>query len=176
MLHALFRAHRAVTQLKSMNLKAYFVLAPLFAVLPLPGYAQTAAHPGAERALERIVLEQDFGEDLKFYSREVVTFAENPRVQGLNGLMFMRWKGAEPATEVVASVQWFEETSDLLPFYRAGKASQVRGLLPIGDTVIWKTGENSCLWTDGEHFVVGLGGSPALAANRSWPGAAETPC
>ena len=36
------------------------------------------------------------------------------------------------------------------------------GGLPIGDTVIWKTDEHSYLWTDGEHFVVGLGGSPAL--------------
>jgi hypothetical protein len=34
-------------------------------------------------------------------------------------------------------------------------------LLAIADTVIWKTGEQSYLWTDGEHFVVGLGGSPA---------------
>jgi hypothetical protein len=144
-----------------MNLRVFIIFAPLFALLPLQGYGQAAPHPGAERALERIVLEQDFGDDLKFYSREVVTIAENPKVRGLNGLMFMRWKGAEPATEVVASVQWFEDTSDLLPFYRAEKARTGRGLLPIADTVIWKTGENSYLWTDGEHFVVGLGGSPA---------------
>lgn len=144
-----------------MNLRVFIFVAPLFALLPLQGYAQTEPHPGAERALKRIVLDQDFGDGLKLYSREVVTMAENARVRGLNGLMFMRWKGAEPASEIVASVQWFEETSDLLPFYRAERTRTGRGLLPIGDTVIWKTGENSYLWTDGEHFVVGLGGSPA---------------
>ena len=144
-----------------MNLRVFLTFAPLFALFPLQGCAQTTPHPGAEKALERIVLEKDFGDDLKFYSREVVTIAENSKVRGLHGLMFMRWKGAEPATEVVASVQWFEETSDLLSFYRAEKTRTGRGLLPIGDTVIWKTGENSYLWTDGEHFVAGIGGSPA---------------
>jgi hypothetical protein len=144
-----------------MNIKVFFIFAPLLVLLSLQGYAQTAAHPGAEKALEQIVLEQDFGDDLKFHSREAATFADNPRVPGLNGLMFMRWKGANPATEIVASLQWFEETIDLLPFYRAERARTARGLLSIGNTVIWKTGEQSYLWTDGEHFVVGLGGSPA---------------
>ena len=143
-----------------MRSPVFFILASLFALTSLQGHAQTAPHPGAEKALARIVLERDFGDDLKFDSREVVTIDENPRVRGLNGLMFMRWKGADTQAKVVASVQWFEETSDLLPFYRAEKARTVRGLLAIGDTVIWKTSENSYLWTDGEHFVVGLGGSP----------------
>jgi len=144
-----------------MSFRVLFILAPLFALLSLQGYAQTTPHPGAEKALERIVLERDFGDNLRFHSREVITVAENPKVPGLNGLMFMRWKGATPTIEVVASVQWFEDTSDLLPFYRAEKARTGRGIVPIGDAVIWKTGENSYLWTDGEHFVVGLGGSPA---------------
>ena len=144
-----------------MSSRVFFIVAPLFALLSLPGYAQTAPPPGAEKALERIVLERDFGDNLRFHSREVITIAENPKVPGLNGLMFMRWKGAVPATEVVASVQWFEKTSDLLTFYRAEKVRTGQGLLAIGDTVIWRTGEHSYLWTDGEHFVVGLGGSPA---------------
>lgn len=144
-----------------MNIRVFFIFAPLLALLSLQGYAQIPAHPGAEKALGQIVLEQDFGDDLKFHSREAATFADNPRVPGLNGLIFMRWKGANPATEIVASVQWFEETTDLLPFYRAEKARTARGLLSMGSTVIWKTGEQSYLWTDGEHFVVGLGGSPA---------------
>jgi hypothetical protein len=143
-----------------MNCRVVCIFAPLLTLLSLQGYAQTQVHPEAETALRRIVLERDFGDSLKFHSRESVTFAENPRVPGLNGLLFMRWKGADPATEVVASVQWFEETSDLLPFYRAERARTGRGLLPVGDTVVWKTGEHSYLWTDGEHFVVGLGGSP----------------
>jgi hypothetical protein len=144
-----------------MRFRFFFIFAPLFALLSMHGNAQTAPHPGAKKAMERIVLERDFGDNLKFHSREVITIAENSKVPGLNGLMFMRWKGAAPAMEVVASVQWFEDTSDLLHFYRAEKARTGRGLLPIGDTVIWKTGDNSYLWTDGEHFVVGLGGSPA---------------
>lgn len=144
-----------------MKIRVSFILATLLALLSLQGYAQTAAHPGAEKALEQIVLERDFGDDLKFHSREAATFADNPRVPGLNGLIFMRWKGSNSATEIVASVQWFEETSDLLPFYHAERARSARGLLTIGNTVIWRTGEQSYLWTDGEHFVVGLGGSPA---------------
>ena len=145
-----------------MNHRVSRIFALLFALLSLRGYAQTTPHPAAEQALEQIVLEQDFGDNLKFHSREAVTFADNSRVRGLNGLMFVRWKGAEPATEIVASVQWFEETSDLLSFYRAERARTGRGLLPIGDTIVWKTGEHSYLWTDGEHFVIGLGGSPAV--------------
>lgn len=144
-----------------MRFRIFSILAPLFALLSLQGYAQTAPHPGAERAMAGIVLERDFGDNLKFHSREVITIAENREVPGLNGLMFMRWKGATPAMEVIASVQWFEDTSDLLHFYRAEIARAGRGLLPIGDTVIWKTGEHSYLWTDGAHFLIGLGGSPA---------------
>ena len=144
-----------------MNFSVSFILLPLFALLPLQGYAQAAPHPGAEKALERIVLERDFGDNLKFDSREAITIKDNSRVPGLNGLMFVRWKGPDPTIEVVASLQWFEKTSDLLPFYRAQKARVAQGLLAVGDTVIWKIGEDGYLWTDGEHFVVSLGGSPA---------------
>lgn len=144
-----------------MQLSVSLFLSILVALLAPQGHAQPTPHPGAEKALERIVLEEDFGNNLVFHSREVVTMAENPSVQGLNGLLFLRWKGVDPSREIVASVQWFEKTDDLLIFYRAERARVGRGLLPIGDTVIWKTGKSSYLWTDGEHFVVGLGGSPA---------------
>jgi len=72
----------------------------------------------------------------------------------------MRRKGANPATEVVGSVQWFKKTSDLLLFFRAEKARMQGGLLSIADKVIWKTSEHRYLWTEGENFMVGLGGSP----------------
>lgn len=144
-----------------MFMRILFIVATLLAVLSPEVHAQPAPHPDAEKAQERIVLEQDFGRGLELYSRESVTMAENPTVPGLNGLLFMRWRGAEPAAEVVASVQWIEETSDLLEFYRAEKARTQRGLLATGDTVVWKTSESSYLWTDAEHIVVGLGGSPA---------------
>ena len=144
-----------------MSFRVFVIFAPLFTLLSMQAYAQTATHPGAEKALGRIVLERDFGDNLRFHSREVTTIEENTKVRGLNGLMFMRWKGSDPEMEVVASVQWFEDTSDLLPFYRAQKARTGQGLLTVGDTVIWRTGKHSYLWTDGEHFVVGLGGSPA---------------
>ncbi len=144
-----------------MKLRAFCLLAPLVMLSSAQTYGQSPPHPGAEKALERIILEQDFGDSLIFHSREAATFASNPKVTGLNGLLFMRWKGTDPAVEVVASVQWFEQASDLLAFYRAEKARTARGLRAISDTVIWKTSEQSYLWTDGKHFVVGIGGSPA---------------
>lgn len=142
-------------------MRLFVCIALVCALFPLQGYAEVAAHPGAEKALARIVLDENFGDDLEFHSKEVVTMAENSRVPGLNGLMFVRWKGADPATEITASVQWFEKTKDLMPFYRTERTRLGRGLLPIGDSVIWKTGENSYLWTDGAHFIVGLSGRPA---------------
>lgn len=124
-------------------------------------HAQGSPHPGAEQALARIVLEKDFGDGLKLQSREAVTFATNPQVPGLNGLLFMRWNGADPADQITASVQWFEETSDLLAFYTAERARAAQGLQMVGGTVVWKTSEQSYLWTDGGHFMVSIGGSPA---------------
>ncbi len=142
-----------------MNVRAFFIVTLLFALLAPRCYGQTAPHSGASEAFERIVLERDFGNNLKFHSREALTFEENPIVPGLNGLMFIRWKGADPEIEVIASVLWFDETNDLLQSYRAETARSGLVLLPIGDTVIWKTSEHGYLWTDGEHFLVGLGGS-----------------
>lgn len=121
---------------------------------------QPAGHPGAEQALARIVLERDFGADLRFHSRDVVTMAENTRVPGLNGLMFMRWRGEDVGTEVTASVQWFEDTALMLSFYRNEKARRGFSLAPIGDTVVWTDRESVFAWTDGAHFVVSLGGAP----------------
>jgi hypothetical protein len=123
--------------------------------------AQPAKHAGAEKALARIVLEKDFGDDLKFHSREVVTLAQNDRVPGLNGLMFMRWKGDTPGTEVMASVKWFEKKNDLLKFYANSKARPDYRLGEFEGTTLWKIGQNGYSWTDGEHFLVSLGGAPA---------------
>lgn len=116
-------------------------------------------HAGAEEAMEKIVLEKDFGE-LKFHLREFVTMAQNDRVPGLNGLMFMRWKGDTPGTEVMASVQWFEEKEDLIDFYAKSTKRADHELGKLGDTILWEIGESGYLWTDGEHFLVSLGGSP----------------
>ena len=116
-------------------------------------------HPGAEEAMAKVVLDKDFG-DLKFRSREVVTIARNDKVPGLNGLMFMKWKGA-PDTEVMASVQWFEKKDDLLKFYAESSKGAVYKLGEFDGTTLWKIGEAGYLWTDGEHFLVSLGGSPA---------------
>lgn len=143
------------------RLKNAFLIVSLLALLAPQGHAQTSKHPGAEAALARIVLERDFGDGLQFQSREAVTLAENTTVPGLHGLLFMRWTGASPDIEVMASVQWFQNREDLLRFYRAEKKRSTRGLRSIGNTVIWRTGDNSYLWTDGEHFVIGIGGSPA---------------
>lgn len=119
-----------------------------------------APHPLAEKAMEKIVLKKDFGENLKFHSREVVTMLQNDRVPGLNGLMFMRWKGDDPGTEVMASVQWFEKKEDLLKFYAPTTKRKDYKLGELDSTSLWMIGENGYSWTDGEHFLVSLGGSP----------------
>lgn len=110
--------------------------------------------------MEKIVLKKDFGENLKFHSREVVTMVQNDRVPGLNGLMFMRWKGDDPETEVMASVQWFEKKEDLLKFYASNTKKKDYKLGELDGTSLWVIGEDGYLWTDGQHFLVTLGGSP----------------
>lgn len=120
---------------------------------------ESAKHPGAEKAMAKIVLKRDFGA-LKFRSRQVVTIAQNDKVPGLNGLMFMKWKGG-PGTEVMASVQWFAKKDDLLTFYAKSKKRADYKLGKFEKTTLWKIGEAGYLWTDGEHFLVSLGGSPA---------------
>jgi hypothetical protein len=110
--------------------------------------------------MAKIVLEKDFG-DLKFRSRQVVTIARNDRAPGLNGLMFMKWKGNAAGTEVMASVQWFEEKGDLFRFYAESKKGADYKLREFDGTTLWKIGESGYSWTDGEHFLVSLGGSPA---------------
>jgi hypothetical protein len=74
--------------------------------------------------------------------------------------MFMRWKGDAPGTEVMASVQWFEKKDDLLKFYASATKREDCTLGKFDGTTIWKIGKNGYLWTDGEHFLVSLGGSP----------------
>lgn len=135
-------------------------LAVLFSPDASAQQGKPAPHPQAEEAMEKIVLKKDFGENLKFHSREVVTMLQNDRVPGLNGLMFMRWKGDEPGTEVMASVQWFEEKDDLLKFYAPTTKRKDYKLGEFDGTALWMIGENGYSWTDGEHFLVSLGGSP----------------
>lgn len=110
--------------------------------------------------MEKIVLKKDFGEKLKFHSREVVTMLQNDRVPGLNGLMFMRWKGNDPGAEVMVSVQWFEKKDDLLKFYGPTTKRKDYKLGELDGKSLWMIGENGYSWTDGEHFLVSLGGSP----------------
>ena len=90
---------------QTMHYQVTFILTTLLALISSSAVAQPAKHPEAEKALARIVLKKDFGDDLRFHSREVVTIARNDGVPGLNGLMFVRWKGDNPGTEVMASVQ-----------------------------------------------------------------------
>lgn len=119
-----------------------------------------APHPEAEKAMEKIVLKKDFGEKLRFRSREVVTMLKNDRVPGLNGLMFMRWTGADSETGVLASVQWFEKRDGLLKFYAQTTKNDDHILVEFDGVSLWKIGEAGYSWTDGEHFLVSLAGSP----------------
>lgn len=155
------------------RLVAVVAIVPILGALSLltgpHAAAQPAEHPGAEQALAEIVLEQDFGDDLRFRSREVVTLAENDRVPGLNGLMFMRWGGERTDTEITASVQWFEKKENLLAFYEETKKRRYE-LGEFGGTTLWKIGDAGYSWTDGEHFLVSLAGSPAPPPEmvRAW--------
>jgi hypothetical protein len=135
-------------------------LSLLFSSVTLAQPSKPGPHPQAEIAMAKIVLHKDFGEDLKFHSREVATILRNDRVPGLNGLMFMRWKGDDSGAQVMASVQWFEVRADLLKFYQATTKRNDYKLEAFGDTTLWKIGTNGYSWTDGEHFVLSLVGSP----------------
>ncbi len=121
--------------------------------------AQPEKHPEAEKAMAKIVLQKDFGKQLKFHSREVVTVARNDKVPGLNGLMFMYWWGDAGIT-IKASVVWFEKKDDLLKFYASTTQGNDYKLGEFNGTRIWKMGKDGYTWTDGEHFMVSLGGPP----------------
>tara|TARA_B110000483_G_scaffold139508_1_gene166643 strand:- start:649 stop:1179 length:531 start_codon:yes stop_codon:yes gene_type:complete len=121
---------------------------------------QPRPHSEAEKAMAGIDLERDFGPQLKFHSREIVTMAINNQILGMNGLMSMRWRGDDPHTEITASVQWFEHRSDLLNFYAEGVNRDGFQLGQINGAVVWEIGEHGFSWTDGEHFLVSLIGSP----------------
>lgn len=144
-----------------MHSKPLTILGTLTVLLSSSAWAQPPKHPGAEKAMAKIVLEKDFGDHLKFHSRQVVTMAHNDKAPGLNGLLFMRWKGDAPGTEVMASVQWFEKKKDLLAFYDQSKKREDYKLGEFDGTKVWRIGEAGYSWTDGEHFLVSLGGSPA---------------
>lgn len=125
----------------------------------LPVVAQSDRHAEAEVALEHIVFHHQFA-GLELAHREIITFTENPKVKGMNGLLLMRWRGESASVEVTASVQWFEKTADLLDFYRGSQRPKILGLKSIDKRVVWKTENAGYFWTDSEHFVVGLIGSP----------------
>lgn len=143
-----------------MNHRIAAILATVATLFSTTGFAQPTPHPGAEEAMAKLVLERDFGEGLRFHSREVVTVAQNDAVPGLNGLMFMRWKGDASGTEVTASVQWFEHRDDLLAFYAQATAREDYALGRFADTTVWQIGEAGYAWTDGAHFLVSMAGSP----------------
>ncbi len=140
------------------------ILTMLFAVSAVAQQKQEK-HLEADKALAKFIdLEQDFGEKLKFHSREVVTMAVNDKVPGLNGLMFMRWKGDAPNHAVLASVQWFEKKEDLLKFYASSTKQEIYKLGAFEGTSVWKINEDGgggYSWTDGEHILVSLGGAPS---------------
>lgn len=122
--------------------------------------AQPPKHPLAEKALARLVLKQDYGDELKLRSREVVTTAKNKGVPGLNGLMFASWKGEAAGTEILASVQWFEKKANLIEFYTKTKKRADYKLTEFNGTTLWRIGNAGYSWTDGEHFLISLGGNP----------------
>lgn len=122
--------------------------------------AQPEEHPEANKAIGKIVLQKNYGE-LKFHSRDFVTMTKNDRVQGLNGLMFLNWFGGAPDTRVSAEVLWFEKKDDLLKFDASKPKGNDSKLEEINGVRIWKMGADGYSWTDGEHFLVSVGGPPS---------------
>ena len=121
--------------------------------------AQPEKHPEAEKAMAKIALQKDFGKELKFHSRDVVTMTKNDKVPGLNGLMFLNWFGGAPDTKVSAEVLWFEKKDDLIKFFTSRTKGNDLKLDEFNGTKIWNIGEDDYAWTDGEHFMVSLVGS-----------------
>ena len=142
------------------------VFATLSVLISSGAAAQPPKHPEAEKALAKIVFENDFGDGLKLHSRQVVTMAQNDRVPGLNGLMFIEWEGDDADTGVMASVQWFEKKKDLLTFYAQSHKRKDYELGKFDETILWNIldenrKEIGYSWTDGEHLLVSMGGSPS---------------
>ncbi len=145
-----------------MHTKLLTILGTLSVLFSTGAFAQQgmpATHPQAEKAMAKIVLKKDFSNNLKFHSRKVVTMLKNDGAPGLNGLLFMKWKGG-PGNSVTASVQWFEKKDDLLNFYTLATKRKDHQLGGFDGTTLWKISENGYSWTDGEHFLVSLAGSP----------------
>lgn len=118
-------------------------------------------HPRAAQALEKAVPEQNFGK-LHLEKHEVVTVRDNRQVPGLNGLMFVYYK-SDGGRQIMLSVQWFEETKDLLAFYESQLKEQIKQLPELKKrefdmNVIWSEGDKAYFWTDRKHFAVGMGG------------------
>jgi len=153
----------SATTKPTMKTKFISTIAIVTALFAGSAVAQSEQHFEADKAIAKIVLQKDYGEQLKFASREFVTMTKNYRVPGLNGLMFMRWTGTEPGTRVDAQVLWFEKTLDLLRFYASETKREDHKLGEFNGTRIWKMSQDRTegyLWTDGKHFMVSLGGSP----------------
>ena len=146
----------------TMQLKLVSLIGLYFGHVCSLTYAQVEPHPEAERALAEIGLQRDFGEHIKFHTRQIVTMATNERVQGLNGLMFMRGKGSSPESDITVSVQWFKERTGLLDFYVTTVKRPDFKLSEINGVLLWEIGETGVFWTDGEHYLVSLMGSPRI--------------
>lgn len=148
-----------------MQPKFLLILGAVTVLVSSSAMAQPPKHPEAEKALAKIVFEEDFGDGLELHSRQVVTMAENNRVPGLNGLMFIEWEADGPGTGVMASVQWFEKKKDLLAFYVQSHERKDYKLGEFDGTTLWNILDEDSKkvgysWTDGEHFLVSLGGNP----------------
>lgn len=153
----------SATNKPTMKTKFIFTIAIVTALFAASAVAQLEQHFEADKALEKIVLKKDYGEQIKFVSRKFVTMDKNDRVPGLNGLMFLEWTGTEPGTSVKAEVLWFEQTLDLLRFYASETKRENQKLVEFNGTRIWKMSEDrreGYVWTDGKHFMVSLAGSP----------------
>jgi hypothetical protein len=142
-----------------MKAKLISTIGIVTALIAGSAVAQPEQHAEAEKAIAKIVLQKDYAE-LKFHSRDVVTMTKNDKVQGLNGLMSLNWFGGAPGSRVTAEVLWFEKKDDLLKFYGSANKWDDCKLDEINCTRIWKMGANRYTWTDGEHFMLSVGGPP----------------
>lgn len=122
-----------------------------------------ADNPQAAEALAAVVQKKDLGK-FQFDKSDMVTMKQNDRVPGLGGLVFAYYKD-DAGSRIMLEILWFEYKDKLLAFYDSQLKTQLKQQKElkkskVEDSVIWGNGDKAYYWTDGEHFVVSMGGAP----------------
>jgi len=120
--------------------------------------------PPAVKALEHVLLKTDFGA-FKFEKHEIEIPDDSFLTPGLRGILVANYRSAE-GEHISVYVQWFDDRQKLLSYFntyvdqRAGffERSQFEG---VG--IISIHNDSWYLWSDGQQFMVTVGGAPMPA-------------